>query len=83
MYYSRISSYSQQLIEGVRIHGKKAWSKVCQFVPGRSQSQCRERYLNVLNSDLKKGPFTMDEDRVLLEACKPYEGESCDVILYI
>ena len=73
--------HSQKLIEGVGVYGKKAWSKVCQFVPGRSQSQCRERYLNVLNSDLKKGPFSKDEDRVLLEACQPYEGESCDSIL--
>ncbi len=75
--YTCISSFSQQLIKGVGVHGKKTWSKVCQYVPGRTQSQCRERYLNVLDSDLKKGHFTMEEDRILLEACQPYEGESC------
>ncbi|XP_064387571.1 uncharacterized protein LOC135335872 isoform X3 [Halichondria panicea] len=63
----------EQLIKGVGVHGKKTWSKVCQYVPGRTQSQCRERYLNVLDSDLKKGHFTMEEDRILLEACQPYE----------
>ncbi len=72
--------HTQLLIEGVRVHGKKAWSKVAQFVPGRTQSQCRERFLNVLDSDIKKGPFTCEEDTLLLEACRPYEGESCDCV---
>jgi len=34
------------------------WSKIAKNVPGRTDSQCRERYVNALNPDLKLSPWT-------------------------
>jgi hypothetical protein len=37
--------------------GRK-WSKIAEYLPGRSGKQCRERYMNHLNPNLKRGEWT-------------------------
>ena len=37
--------------------GRK-WSKIAEYLPGRSGKQCRERYINHLNPNLKRGEWT-------------------------
>ena len=39
------------------IYGKK-WRKIAEYLPGRSGKQCRERYTNHLNPNLKRGEWT-------------------------
>ena len=51
----------------VQIHGKKNWKAIKEFVPGRTDSQCRERYLNVLDPNLNRGPWSGAEEKKLLE----------------
>ena len=34
---------------------------------GRNGKQCRERWLNQLNPAIRKGPWTAEEDRIILE----------------
>ncbi|KAK9691512.1 hypothetical protein RND81_09G201800 [Saponaria officinalis] len=46
----------------------KSWHRVAQFVPGRTQSQCRERWVNVLDPSLKRCEWTEEEDLKLKEA---------------
>ena len=36
-------------------------------LPGRIGKQCRERWFNHLDPDIKKGDWTPDEDAVLFE----------------
>jgi Myb-like DNA-binding domain len=47
------------------IHGQK-WTKIAAFIPGRTGKQCRERFVNHLNPELKKGNWTENEEAVLI-----------------
>lgn len=47
------------------IYGRK-WAKIASFLPGRHGKQCRERYVNHLNPELKKSEWTDDEEAVLI-----------------
>jgi len=44
------------------------WAGVAKFFPGRIGKQCRERWHNLLNPTIKKGPWGSDEDNILIEA---------------
>ena len=50
--------------------GPKKWSVIANQLPGRMGKQCRERWHNHLNPAIRKGPWTPEEDRVILEAHK-------------
>ncbi|CAM9253263.1 unnamed protein product, partial [Phaeothamnion confervicola] len=52
----------------VDLHGSKKWSQIAQELPGRSGKQCRERWLNHLDTRVKKSLWSDEEDRVLCEA---------------
>ncbi|XP_077242194.1 uncharacterized protein LOC143882613 [Tasmannia lanceolata] len=52
----------------VMLFGPKQWMKIAQFVPGRTQVQCRERWLNVLDPSLNLEKWTEEEDYKLKEA---------------
>ena len=47
--------------------GTKSWIKVGSKFPDRSGKQCRERWYNHLDPAVKKGDWSEEEDRVLLE----------------
>lgn len=47
------------------LYGRK-WSKIAAHLPGRQGKQCRERYVNHLDPDLKKGEWTDDEEAILI-----------------
>ncbi|CAM8992585.1 unnamed protein product [Rhodiola kirilowii] len=52
----------------VKLFGAKCWSKIAQFVPGRTQVQCRERWVNCLDPSLKRDPWTEEETMKLMTA---------------
>ncbi|KAI9352811.1 Homeodomain-like protein, partial [Obelidium mucronatum] len=60
-------SEDEKLVEAVNIHGLNSWTKVSGHVETRNDAQCRERYLNTLNPDLKRGDFSKQENDLLLE----------------
>jgi hypothetical protein len=43
------------------------WDMITKQIGGRSARQCRERWLNYLNPQIRSDPWTEDEDRLLLE----------------
>jgi myb proto-oncogene protein len=47
--------------------GPKKWSVIAQELPGRIGKQCRERWHNHLNPDIRRDDWTVEEDRQLLE----------------
>ncbi|VDN05493.1 unnamed protein product [Thelazia callipaeda] len=56
--------------------GTKDWIKVASHVPGRSDSQCRDRWVNVLDKSIKSEPWSLEEDEKLLEGIKIFgKGE--------
>merc|ERR1712238_602659 len=47
------------------LYGRK-WAKIAAHLPGRQGKQCRERYVNHLDPELKKGEWTDDEEAILI-----------------
>ncbi|CAI2321876.1 unnamed protein product [Caenorhabditis sp. 36 PRJEB53466] len=61
------------LMCAVSRHGAKDWAKVAQAVQNRNDSQCRERWSNVLNRSAHVSErFTLAEDEQLLYAVKVF-----------
>eukprot|EP00850_Spirogloea_muscicola_P024513 SM000959S24666 [mRNA] locus=s959:21:2257:+ [translate_table: standard] len=58
----------RRLIYAVRTYGQQKWRKIAVHVPGRSDTQCRERWHNVLNPEVDRGDWTPDEDQLLENA---------------
>jgi hypothetical protein len=53
-------------MEWVGRHGARDWSVLAAQLPGRLGKQCRERWVNSLDPDLLRQPWTEDEDRILI-----------------
>ncbi|KAK6492062.1 myb-related protein A-like isoform X1 [Huso huso] len=60
----------QRVIELVHKYGPKRWSVIAKHLHGRIGKQCRERWHNHLNPEVKKSLWTEEEDRVIYEAHK-------------
>jgi hypothetical protein len=64
-------SWSQQeddiIIRWVEEKGPKDWSSLAATIPGRVGKQCRERWVNSLDPDLLRQPWTDAEDRILID----------------
>lgn len=60
-----------QIIELVLRHGK-AWSKISKILGTRNGKQIRDRFINVLDPDIRKGKFTEEEDRKLVALFKQF-----------
>ncbi|KAF1616115.1 snRNA-activating protein complex subunit 4, partial [Eudyptes chrysolophus] len=55
------------LLAAVKKYGERDWYKIRTEVPGRSDAQCRDRYLKALHCDVKKGKWSLDEEEQLIE----------------
>jgi hypothetical protein len=60
-------------------YGAKKWSVIAEKVPGRIGKQCRERWLNHLDTSVKKTPWTDVEDQLLLDAQKKLGNRWCEI----
>nr|XP_002119476.1 myb-related protein B-like [Ciona intestinalis] len=58
------------VVELVKKYGPKKWSLISKHLKGRIGKQCRERWHNHLNPDIKKCAWSEDEDRIIFEAHK-------------
>jgi hypothetical protein len=54
------------IIHMVTAHGAKRWSRIADELPGRIGKQCRERWHNQLNPEIRWDPFDADEDRIII-----------------
>ncbi|KAF9540446.1 Myblike DNAbinding domain-containing protein [Mortierella hygrophila] len=61
------------------VYGGGRWAKIQQHVLGRTDIQCRERYVNVLTPNLATGPWTQQEVERLDELVKVH-GEKWGLI---
>ncbi|NXG06227.1 SNPC4 protein, partial [Sakesphorus luctuosus] len=55
------------LLAAVKKYGERDWYKIRTEVPGRSDAQCRDRYLKALHWDVKKGRWSIKEEEQLIE----------------
>ncbi|CAL4934711.1 unnamed protein product [Urochloa decumbens] len=51
----------------VEQHGKRAWSDIAREFPGRIGKQCRERWINHLDPEIKNTAWTEDEELLLVK----------------
>src|SRR4051794_6418948 len=60
----------QALVNAVQRHGTSNWASVEDELAmyGRSKSQCSLRWAYNLDPKVNRGPFSAEEDRMLLEA---------------
>ena len=56
-----------KVIELVSKYGPKRWSLIAKHLRGRLGKQCRERWHNHLNPDIKKTAWTESEDKLLYD----------------
>ena len=60
------------LTEIVTKNGAARWSHVASHLPGRAGKQCRERWFNHLCPEVKKGSWSAEEDRIIMESVARY-----------
>ncbi|XP_072489042.1 snRNA-activating protein complex subunit 4 isoform X2 [Notamacropus eugenii] len=61
-----------KLLQAVAKYGERDWFKIREEVPGRSDAQCRDRYLRRLHFSLKKGRWNEKEEEKLVELIEKY-----------
>uniref|UniRef100_A0A8C3XAY0 snRNA-activating protein complex subunit 4 n=1 Tax=Catagonus wagneri TaxID=51154 RepID=A0A8C3XAY0_9CETA len=61
-----------KLLQAVAKYGEQDWFKIREEVPGRSDAQCRDRYLRRLRFSLKKGRWNATEEEKLVELIQKY-----------
>uniref|UniRef100_A0A8C6E3K6 snRNA-activating protein complex subunit 4 n=1 Tax=Moschus moschiferus TaxID=68415 RepID=A0A8C6E3K6_MOSMO len=61
-----------KLLQAVAKYGEQDWFKIREEVPGRSDAQCRDRYLRRLHFSLKKGRWNPKEVEKLIELIEKY-----------
>lgn len=62
----------QKLIELATKSTSRNWNMIAQQLGTRNARQCRERWNNYLNPNLRNDPWTEEEDRLLLEKSAIY-----------
>lgn len=55
------------IVNYVKEHGTKHWTKLATLLPGRIGKQCRERWRNHLDPDVNRSPWTPEEDAILID----------------
>lgn len=58
----------EKVIELVRRFGPKKWTLIARYLNGRIGKQCRERWHNHLNPNIKKTAWTEEEDQIIYNA---------------
>jgi len=63
------------LVHLVDIHGANNWTLIAQELGGKRSKQCRERYHNHLQSNIKKGGWTDEEEEKIFELHNIYGNQ--------
>ena len=59
-----------KIINWVSLNGVCKWSLLAESLPGRIAKQCRERWCNHLDPNIKKTNWTQEEDLIVVSAVK-------------
>ncbi|RIA96913.1 hypothetical protein C1645_707567 [Glomus cerebriforme] len=65
----------------VQLYGDRSerWTKIAACVPGRTNKMCRKRWFHSLDPNLRKGPWTEEEDDLLRKAVEKHNRVWCKV----
>ena len=61
-----------ELRKAVNANSGKNWKKIAMHLPGRTDVQCLHRWQKVLKPGLVKGPWTPDEDAMVVQLVQKY-----------
>ena len=67
----------------VEKYNARNWSELAVWMTPRTGKQCRERWVNHLNSNVKKGDWTEEEDRTLIQSHKVPVSQEKSFQLYL
>jgi hypothetical protein len=56
------------LVDLVNLHGPVKWKLIAAQLQGRIAKQCRERWCHHLSPGIRKGPWTREEDEIIIDA---------------
>ncbi|CAL1680545.1 unnamed protein product [Lasius platythorax] len=65
----------EKVVELVEKYGPKKWTLIARHLKGRIGKQCRERWHNHLNPEIKKTAWTEAEDRIIVEAHRKFGNQ--------
>lgn len=60
----------RKIISWVSVNGPHKWTLLAEKMPGRIAKQCRERWCNHLNPNIKTSPWTLEEDQVIIQTIR-------------
>lgn len=66
----------------VEKHGESNWITISAAMKTRSPRQCRERYKNYLSPKIQNGPWTPEEEQLLIEKVKELGQRWSNIALY-
>eukprot|EP00984_Skeletonema_dohrnii_P025858 scaffold15059_cov98-Skeletonema_dohrnii-CCMP3373.AAC.1 len=59
------------LLTQVTLQGPKKWSRIASAISTtHNGKQCRERWVNVVDPSIRRGPWTEEEDRIILQCIR-------------
>jgi len=64
-------------------HGLRQWPMVAALCPGRTGKQCRERWHNHLDTAVKKEPWSINEERKIIELQAKFGNRWSDIAKYM
>ncbi|PNH01403.1 Transcription factor MYB44 [Tetrabaena socialis] len=67
----------------VMAQGPRNWTTIASCIPGRSGKSCRLRWLNQLSPAVKSGPFSAEEDAVILWAHMQYGNKWASIAKHL
>ena len=65
----------RKLLEWIKSEGAKHWNQCAEYVNGRTGKQCRERWFNTLNPQIRKGEWTPEEDFIIFESFRIFGSQ--------
>ncbi|KAH9301683.1 hypothetical protein KI387_013266, partial [Taxus chinensis] len=72
-----------KIVELVKKYGSKKWSVISQSLPGRIGKQCRERWHNHLNPEIKKDAWSQQEELALIRSHQIYGNKWAEIAKFL
>ena len=73
----------QVLAQNIEQFGTSNWSLIAKALPGRTGKQCRERWMNQLDPQLKRDNWTPQEDALLLMSQRRFGNQWSKIMQFL